>query len=183
MNSIFSVASLAAYFLASMVSFTPTSQHAYYEPEAVTQARYAAIAEALAEVMLAEPMSDSERLKVGVVMVSIGDAESDWRADVVSCSKGGDHDKSWGPWQTQLPKAQVCEGTRSAARLALGMVKRSFLICKELPTPARLSWYTDGGAWNSSPERKARANRRSSFRMIRALAWVKQHPLNTSEAP
>lgn len=171
----------AAYLLGFMLALTPVSKHAYYEKESVTTFRYIDIAQTIADVVMTEKMADDALVKVGAVMVSIGDAESGgWRADVVSCAKGGDNDMSWGPWQTQLPKAQVCEGTKSAARLALGMVKRSFLICKDLPSADRLSWYTDGGAWNASADRKARSRKRSNFRMNRALSWVAQHPFTVN---
>lgn len=183
MTSIFTVASLAAYFLAAMLHFTPVSAHAYYEKPAVTEARYASIADTLAEVMLEETMPDSERLQVGLVMVSIGDVESYWRSDVVSCAASGDHGLAWGPWQTQLPKAKVCASTKSAARLAVGMVRDSFLACKDVPVPDRLSWYTDGGKWNASIERRERAHKRSSFRMNRALTWVKDHPFTVNVIP
>lgn len=168
---------LKAYFLAAMLWWTPLSEHAYYEARTVTETRYTEIAQTIAEVVLAERMSDSEKIKVGVIMVSIGDAESNWNEAVVSCSRGGDHGRAWGPWQTQLPKEDVCVSTTSALRLALGMVKRSFLLCKELPAADRLSWYTDGGQWNRSAESRTRAARRSRQRMNRALAWVASHPL------
>lgn len=174
------LAAMAAYFMTLMLTLTPLDQHAYYEKSAVTQARYEALSTDIAAVVLAEDMPQEERVRVGAVMVNIGDAESHWKEDAVTCAKGGDHDAAWGPWQTQLPKEQVCASTREAARLALGMVKKSFLACKHLPTTERLSWYTDGGQWNLTPERKARAAKRSQWRM-RSLAWVKEHPFTVSD--
>jgi hypothetical protein len=169
------IATLAAYLMAAMLSFTPTSQHAYYEKSAVTSERYATIANDLAVVMLAQDMPDAERLKVGSVMVSIGDAESHWNADVVACKKGGDNDRAWGPWQTQLPKAEVCKDTRSAATLALGMVRYSLAACKRMPLGDRLSWYTDGRCMTKW--------QRSRYRLNRALAWVNQHPFTVNVTP
>lgn len=162
----------ATYLFSMMVALTPLSQHAFYEKNDVTASRYEVISMTMARVIGGETMPDGERLKVGAVMVSIGDAESHWNAAVVSCEKGGDNDRAWGPWQTQLPKAKVCESTEAAFKLALTMVKTSFLACKELALADRLSWYTDG---------KCRHNwKRSSWRMNRALAWVKAHPFTTN---
>lgn len=176
------LAAMAAYFMTLMLTLTPLNQHAYYEKTEVTQARYEALSTDIAAVVLAENMPNDERVRVGAVLVNIGDAESHWKASEVSCVKGGDHDAAWGPWQTQLPKERVCSSTREAARLALGMVKRSFLVCKDLPARDRLSWYTDGGAWSLSPEHKTRAAKRSQWRM-RSLSWVKQHPFTVNVEP
>ncbi len=169
------VHAFASYLLAMMLAFTPAKEHSFYEPANITLTRYASISQTMAEVILAEPIADTERLKVGAVMVSIGDAESHWNAAVVSCAKGGDGDRAWGPWQTQLPKQRVCESTRSALVLALGMVKTSFLACKHLTVPDRLSWYTDGHCiadW-----------KRSRWRMGRALSWLTGHPFTVNDSP
>lgn len=171
-----SVAAFASYLMVFMLSLTPVEQHAYYERAEVTTARYVDISQSLAQVMLEQPMPDAERVKVGAIMVLIGNEESHWNEASVSCAKGGDNGKAWGPWQTQLPKENVCRGVAPAARLAVEMVKQSFLACKHLPPPGRLSWYTDGGSWNVSPSRRARAFKRSEWRMTRALSWVKEHP-------
>jgi len=189
---VMTISTLAAYLMTMMLALAPVSRHAYYEKQDVTLARYTNITNVIAEGVISESMpkgmtekeQEEERVKIGAVMVSIGDVESgNWNADVVSCAKGGDNDTAWGPWQTQLPKVQVCDSTRAALRLALGMVKRSFLICKELPSGDRLSWYTDGGAWNRSVKNRERASRRSQFRMNRALFWVKTHPFTVNATP
>lgn len=165
----------AKYLLTLMVTLTPVGQHAFYESSEVTESRYTSLSETMARVIGGETAPDGELLKLGAVMVSIGDAESHWNADVVSCVKGGDGDRAWGPWQTQLPKEKVCRSTEDALRLALGMVKTSFLACKHLQVSDRLSWYTDG---------KCRSNwKRSGWRMNRALAWVKVHPFTVNVTP
>lgn len=169
MNISSQVNALAAYIFQLMMLLTPVKEHNYYESVQATVIRYTTVAATLAGVMVEQNMPDAERLKIAAVMVSIGDAESHWNADVVSCKKGGDHERAWGPWQTQLPKDKVCASTKEAARLALGMVKTSLLTCKHLKASDRLSWYTDGRCiadW-----------KRSQWRMGRALTYVAQHPL------
>ena len=172
---------LASYFFTAMTAATPLEQHANYEPVETTRARYADLALTIAEGVQAEDMPDLERLKICTTMVMIADAESHQRADVVTCAKGGDGDKAWGPWQTQRPKEQVCASLPAAFRIALGMVKQSLKECRALPAKDRLSWYTDGGSWNLTPANRARAAKRSQWRLGRALDYVAKHPFEIDE--
>lgn len=171
---------LAFYLFNAMTSWVPESQHSYYEKEEVTDARYMNIALAIAEVALdpnQEPLfnGDEGRVQTALVLASIASHESHFSYDVVNCLKAGDNGLAWGPFQTHSGKVRTCASLVEAATIALGMVRNSITHCQTVPTPDKLSIYTNGQCRRSSASRA---------RMNRALYYYSQNkpdPIETSE--
>lgn len=89
---------LAAYLLAAMVAWVPMKNHAYYEREEVTSARYTAISQDIATVSLLEKeeplyvgVDDSGRVKTALLVASTASFESAFEARVDDGRKLGDH--------------------------------------------------------------------------------------------
>ena len=167
---------LAAYLLSAMNAFYPQSNHAFHEQAEVTESRYEAFADDVATVVLnaeVQPLfaGDAGRAKTGLLLISISSFESMFIDDVVTCVRGGDHNHSWGPFQTQREKELTCTSVQDASVVALDMIRESFRVCHGLPETAHLAEYTDGNDFKST-----RAFKRSSDRMSRAMNYFNHHP-------
>ena len=170
---------LEQYLLGALLTFVPASQHAYYESEEATLDRYSSIAHTIAVISKEQPLfaDDEDGVKTGLILASIASSESNLREDVDDCRRGGDRDKhgnwlAWGLWQTHAPKSEVCSSRLSGARIAREMVRTSFSVCSSFAWSDRLSVYTDGVCKNNW--------KRSSFRLNRAVQYLKQHTFSTS---
>jgi len=85
---------LVAYLLPAMFSWVPVSNHAYYEKEDVTKARYESIATDIAGVALVEKplyVGDLGQVKTALLMASIASFESNFTAQVDDGRRRGDH--------------------------------------------------------------------------------------------
>lgn len=167
---------LAAYLLSAMNSMYPQRNHAFHENHSITEARYEIFAEDVAKVVLdpeQKPLFGGEdgRVKTGLLLISIASTESMFIDAVMTCKNTGDNGASWGPFQTQRDHDSSCGGTQSAARVAIGMIRESFQVCKDLPELDHLAEYTDGNAYETP-----RAARRSEYRMSRAKLFFVKHP-------
>jgi hypothetical protein len=156
---------LSNYIFAAMVSWVPVSDHAYYEKQEETIARYHDIANTIAEVALdptREPMfaGDDDEIKTALLLASIASSESFFRKSVDDCKVSGDNNLAWGLWQTHASKKLVCSNRKAAAIVALDMAKDSLNSCKSFPLLDRMSVYTDGSChvnWNRSRQKMGRA--------------------------
>lgn len=166
---------LAKYLLLFFQSAVPVADHSYYEKVEVTQARYESIADTVATAATEAPLfkDDLSGIKTALLLGSIATYESSLRADIDTCAKGGDIDKSgvthaWTLWQVHAPKAKACVSRLEGARIAREMIRHSFKTCHLFDMQDRLSVYTDGSCknkWN-----------RSRHRMFRATDWLTKHP-------
>jgi hypothetical protein len=168
---------LASYLLSAMTNWVPKSQHAYYEKQEITDARYMDIATAIAEVSLdpdQDPLfgGDDGRIKTALVMASVASHESFFNDRVVHCLKAGDHGLAWGSWQTHSGKTRTCRDLKTAATIALGMMRHSIEHCKGRPLADRLSLYTNG---------QCIASYASQVRMNRAIKWYTAHKISPAE--
>ncbi len=171
---------LAAYFFGAMHSMYPESNHHFYEPQAVTEARYHQFAEDIAQVVLdprVKPLFKGEygQIKTGLLLISLAYFETSYRQDFFDCTRTGDHGLSFGPFQTQRYPDTTCQGTVQAAWVAIDMIHESFEICHGLPDiQYRLAEYTDGNGWNTK-----RAKDRSFYRMNKAMYYFYAHPFTS----
>ena len=137
---------LVSLILSAMVSWVDPASHRPERPE-VTRARYVAIAEDIAGVVLTargERVRDVET--EALLLASIASFESSFRADVDACAKG--RGGAWSLWQIagggERSKRNICSSRREAARVALAMVRESFKACSGHAFEDRLAFYTDG---------------------------------------
>ena len=165
------VSPLAAYVLTAMTAWVPIEEHAWVERREVTVARYADIAETIANVTVEEePVFggelDAARARTALLLASIASYESHFAARVDDCrvSLGG----ALGLWQTVAPRAKVCSDRASAARVALSMVRQSFDVCAGYEELDRLGFYTDGAC--------GRDRGRSRWRVGRAIRFWRASP-------
>jgi hypothetical protein len=169
---------LAVYLLGTMNTFTPQSEHEYYEDPAITEMRYQFIADELAAVSLdprRQPLFRGEdgRIKTGLLLVVMMSRESSFKNDVISCEKLGDQGSAFGPYQTHLFEDTVCQNVFQASWVAIDQIRESFSICRDMPPSSRLAFYTDGNSFHSK-----RAEKRSSDRINSALNYYWNHPLH-----
>lgn len=158
---------LVSLILTAMVSWVDPSTHRHLERPEVTRARYVAIAEDIAGVVITargERVRDVET--EALLLASIASLESSFRADVDACVRG--RGGAWSLWQIAgggaRAKGKVCSSRREAARVALAMVRESFRACAGHAFEDRLAFYTDG--------RCERDWKRSRSRVRRALEMV-----------
>jgi hypothetical protein len=175
------VTELSVYLLGAANTFTPQSEHLYYEKAEVTQARYEAFAHDIAEVVLdprVKPLfaGDNGRLQTGLLLIKIASNESHFKNDVMTCAKLGDKGLAFGPFQTYRDPDTTCQNNIQAAWVALDMLRESFQVCHGLPLKDRMSEYTDGNNWNSK-----RAFKRSEDRMQGAMYYMAHHPIPVSQ--
>jgi hypothetical protein len=158
-----------------MLSWAPLTEHAFVEARAVTEARYAAIADDIASVALAEPplfAGDDGRARTAVLLAAIASVESGgFRGDVAFCRRPGDRGHAWGLYQSHTARERVCSSVREATRVALEQVRESINACLPLDAPA-LAAYASGSC------RKGHSAARS--RWDRAAAWMRAHAWGAS---
>ena len=161
---------ITAYLFAAMTSWSPLSAHAYAEAPAVTEARYARIAEEVAATVADEaPLfaGNDGRAKTALYVLAIASYESGgFRADVLSCQTRGDGGRSYGLYQSS--DRMACESVHAATVIALRQVRQSWTVCHDAPQEARLGAYTAGNC-----EAGARS---SATRVRRAQRYWTVHP-------
>ena len=106
------------------------------------RARYDAIAADIATASEADPI-DNDPLRTSLLLAAIAYRESQFRWDVETCRVTGDGGKALGLWQTHST-ALVCRDRKTAARVALHMVRQSLDVCQRLDPRDRLGLYTHG---------------------------------------
>lgn len=162
---------LAALALAALTRWSPVAEHAFYEPRAATEARYAAVAEDIAAVVAeADGHRVEDEALETLTLASIAAAESHIARDVDECRRGG---PSWTIFQVSTHRHYACASRRNAARVALYRVRESFAVCARSPMADRLAFYTSGSC--------TRGHSASRYRAQRAIdAW---RELLASEPP
>ena len=167
------MSSLAAYLLAAMAAWSPLALHHYAESESATEARYQAIAQAIADVALdpseAPLFAGADgRVRTAVLLASIASLESGFRADIATCHTNGDHGRAWGLFQSEKSQRRACASVTSAAHLALEQIRQSFKACEQNDPDTWLAFYCAGscgkGLWLA----------RNRWR--RAAEWMRAHP-------
>ena len=181
-------ASLIAYLVSMMTAWVPIQSHSYYEPTVATAARYDSIARDVLDAATESPMFAGSygAAKTAALSLSIAGAESHYAKRTDECRPGpgeGDRDKAgvphaWTLWQMHDEPGRVhhwltCSSRVYAARASLAWIAESFSRCRYLEMGDRLSFYTDGACRKDW--------KRSRFRVERATAYVKAHPLPVEE--
>ncbi len=176
---------IVAFIVAAMHSFVPTSNHASYETRETTEARYEAVADDIATIVLDEaeaPLFKGEagRAQTALLLASVASYESSFNA--VTARGGsltpGDNDggRAVGLWQTHVyghteegwTRADLAGDRQKQIRIALRRMRASFKVCQGVRLEDRLAHYATGGN-ACTPNEKATA------RMTRALRWWGSH--------
>lgn len=183
--------SLLSYMLAAMISWVPLNSHAYYEPVAQTEARYRAIAEDVLEASAYNPIfanaSESKQdgaARTALLTLSWAGLESFYVKRIDEChplkgesdSDANGNPTAWSLWQMhiergRMAKVLICESRKAAVSAFLVWMKDSFSSCRALSLGDRGSLYAAG---------KCGENPKSRHRILRAIAWAKEHPFPTS---
>ncbi len=185
--------SLIAYLLAAMVTWSPPSDHDYYEARAETLDRYAAIAHDIAQVALdpAEPPlfpGPQGRAQTALVMASVAFYESGgYRRDVdfgIGKRARGDSGRSWCLMQINIGDGMTVErytgrdlvlDRQKCLRVGLRRLRDSFAMCDNLAFIDKLSGYTTGRCTENDDY--------SHRRLRRALDWWSSHPFDRVRMP
>jgi hypothetical protein len=148
---------LAAFVLALLQTLVPEAQHAWrHELPNDTHERYVALAEAVAEVSLDEPpLPGLDPMRTAYVLASVAAKESSLRADIMDCRAPG-MGGARGPFQAERRNnwLRACESYSSATRLALDMLRESWVVCVHLPELERGAFYTGGMKWMTPGARR-----------------------------
>jgi hypothetical protein len=179
---------LIAYLLAAMVTWSPPSDHDYYESREETLDRYASIAHDIAAVAL-DPAEaplfggPQGRTQTGLLVASVAFYESGgYRRDVdlgIGKKSRGDSGRSWCLMQVNLGDGITVESwsgrdlvneRQKCLRVGLRRMRQSFAMCQETAFIDRLSGYTKGRCTDDDDY--------SHRRMKRALQWWAAHPLD-----
>jgi hypothetical protein len=189
---------LVAYLISAMLAWSPPADHEYYEPRGETVARYAVIAQSIAEVALdpAEPPlfgGLDGRAETALFISSVAFFESGGFRRDVELGTGkharGDGGRSWCLMQVNVGHGVTAErwsgpdlvNDRSKCiRAGLHRMRESFQHCKGQTFIDRLSGYTDGRCRDGADA----AHRRTR----RAVQYWEAHPprgftLDTSPTP
>jgi hypothetical protein len=134
---------LATWTFLALVSWVPPEQHAYYERQHVTEARYWRVAAAIATAAAEAPL-DGDAAWTAALLASTVAAESYVRADVVECRKSGygGSRPALGAFQLVAVARVACE-LDVAARAAREVLRGAFEVCKGPPAD-RMAWYLSG---------------------------------------
>jgi len=109
---------LTSYLLAAMTSWMPVHEHAHGEAPEATQARYAAIAQDVAEIALdpdEQPLFEGEdgRVKTALLLLAVAFHESNYRGEIDAgrCKPYEcDHGKAFSIWQLHPEDGLVFDG-------------------------------------------------------------------------
>jgi hypothetical protein len=165
---------LALYVSASMHAWCPVADHLYVEAAPITEARFADIAQTIADVAddpIETPafIGADGRLRTAVLLAAIASYESGcFRAAVQFCQVGGDNSRAWGLYQSHAGRARVCWSQHDAAVIALQQVRDSFHDCAGNTAAERLASYCSYDCEHG----RAAARKRYG----RAADWIAAHP-------
>lgn len=169
---------LAGLVFAAMVTWVPLAEHSWYEKRSATEARYHAVAEDVAQVVLAEePVFDGEhgRERTALLLAAIASLESGYHRDVDHCVRRGPGGAET-LWQLHTPE-RVCRDRLNAVHVALRMVRESFADCRKLGLEDRLGIYTTGRCV-PSPSSRHRVHRAEAFWRLFTLSGIEVHEEN-----
>jgi hypothetical protein len=176
---------LIAYLLAAIVTWSPPSDHDYYELREETLDRYAAIAHDIAAVAL-DPAEaplfggPQGRAQTALLLASVAFYESGgFRRDVdlgLGTSARGDSGRSWCLMQINIGDGttiehwtgrNLVEDRQKCLRAGLRRLRQSFDMCQNQSFVDRLSGYTKGRCTDGDDFSHRRLNR--------ALDWWSSH--------
>lgn len=141
---------------------------ALMQPRAPWRDSYAATAAAIATIVEAErPMFEGPRgrERTAALLVSLAWFESTFQPDAL-----GDKGKAHGLYQVH-GHGELADPVE-ATRVALSLVRMSFVLCRARPIEERLAWYAQGGADCSAPS--ADALTKSRHRVLKAMWLARQ---------
>jgi len=131
-----------------------------HQPSAPWSYSYGETSTAIAEASNAEPLTKEAdgAAKTASILIALAEHESHFHPNAI-----GDHGDSLGLFQIQPPTARV-DGNmllvpRTAAPIAIELVRTSFRVCHKLPWEDRLAWYAGGGGKCPDHPRALRASR------------------------
>jgi hypothetical protein len=183
------VDALAAWMLAIMLVTVPPGKSREpkeaRETEKEGKARYAAIADALAEVVLDADESSlfdgkKGRLKTAALMLAISRYESSWRRDVdlgIGPRARGGGGRYWCLMQIAVPKGKTPEGWTGedlvesrdrCFRRALHILQRGKRVCKKHGGTSFVNHYASGHCDGAKKPVKERIDLMNK--------WLKEHP-------
>jgi hypothetical protein len=179
---------LIAYLLAAIVTWSPPSDHDYYELREETLDRYASIARDIATVAL-DPAEaplfggPQGRAQTGLLLASVAFYESGgFRRDVdlgLGNRARGDSGRSWCLMQINIGDGttierwtghNLVEDRQKCFRAGLRKLRQSFAMCQNQSFADRLSGYTKGRCTDDDDFSHRRLNR--------ALDWWSSHRLD-----
>ncbi len=165
---------LALYLSAALHAWCPANQHLFVEAAAITEARYADIADTIATIAL-DPAEGplfaggDGRARTALLLASIASFESGcFRGDIQFCAASGDSGRAWGLYQSHAGRTRVCWSLQAATVVALRQVRESFVACEQLEPDRWLNEYASGTC--------SRGTRESRNRWNRARDWMRVHP-------
>jgi len=146
---------------------------------------YGETADAIAEASNSDPLYKNDKegaIRTASLLIALAWHESRFQPNVV-----GDHGRSLGLFQIQPPTAHV-DGSllllpRSAALIAIDLIRSSFKACAKHPVKERMAWYAAGGhtcADDGEMPRKAVIASKSVVTIAEKL--FKNHPSGESSA-
>jgi hypothetical protein len=129
-------------------------------PSAPWAYSYGETSTAIADAANADPLSHDPdgAVKTAAILIALAKHESDFHPNAI-----GDHGASLGLFQIQPPTAKV-DGTlllvpRTAAPVAIDLIRTSFRVCGKRPWEERLAWYAAGGNRCADNKQALRASR------------------------
>lgn len=155
---------LSSYIFSAMVAWVPIKNH-IYENSDETEERYHLISETITDTVNKFdtnhifPDNENGKVKTALLMASIASYESHFHRAVYRCKKGSPGKISWGIFQVQGPKFEVCGNKEAGAAIALKIIDDSFSKCKRYNLSDKLSYYTDGSCHHNWSRSKIRVNR------------------------
>lgn len=188
---------LSKYVYAAMVSWVPLNQHAYYEAEETTKARYERIADDYAIVALDpnEPPlfkgdEDRARAQTALTMASFGSYESFFNAEVEDGRKRGDHGTAYCLMQVRPILGIFLDGTKygwvalqkkgwraeNADRILRGP---DLLTDHRVCFTVALHMLRTDGIYGYTGE--AKGGRKAEARLNRAKNWMAKHPFKSED--
>lgn len=144
------------------------------EPSSPHVPKYGEIARAIEEASNHDPLFEHEAGSeaTAAILVSLAWFESRFHANVV-----GDGGKSFGLFQIQPPTAKL-DGAlllvpATAAKVAVDLIRTSFMTCAHRPWIERLSWYV---ASNGCPTHPKIAKKSADRLLLARSLFVKHFP-------
>ena len=161
----------AQWVLAIMNTRQPSTPWAYSYGETST---------AIAEAANADPLSHDPEgaIRTASILIAMAEHESAFHPNAI-----GDHGASLGLFQIQPPTARV-DGTlllvpRTAAPVAIDLIRTSFRVCGKRPWEERLAWYAAGGDHCADNHRAVKASRD----MLNLAKYIFEHHKQELVAP
>lgn len=188
---------LSKYLYAAMAAWVPLGQHAYYESEESTKARYESIADDYAAVALDpdEPPlykgdEDRARVQTALTLAAFGSYESFFNAEVDDGRKRGDHGTAYCLMQVRPIRGIFLDGTKygwavhktkewreeNADRILKGP---DLLTDRKVCFTVALHMLRTDGIYGYTGE--AKGGKKAEARLNRAKRWLSEHPFPMEE--